>query len=186
MEADWEVEIGPEAPVIDALWDGFVDLTETPALAKELPEVAVLPQLEQALVRLNETQSTVWTAKCDVWPVGDFGDFDPDELDAPVESSLFGWGCYLDLLPRSDQQLGDASRAVAWCKYLCNRLHAIPLRCCRADLVVRSAMMAPDAMDVGVTAYLTACGATAEAAKLVLGEALGRLTDAVLSHSAIE
>jgi hypothetical protein len=26
LEADWEFEVGGDAPVIDALWPGFVDL----------------------------------------------------------------------------------------------------------------------------------------------------------------
>jgi len=186
VEADWEVEMGPRAPVIDALWEGFVDLTNDPALAKVLPEVAVLPQLEHALIRLNEPQSPVWTAKCDVWALDGPESFDPDELDAPEQDALSGWGCYVDLLPRSDQQWGDVARAVASCKYLCGQLHVISLRCCRADLVVRSAMMAPYVIDVGITAYLIACGATADDAKQVLGEALAGLANTVFCHSAVE
>jgi hypothetical protein len=30
MEADWEFEVGGDAPVIDALWPGFVDLRLSP------------------------------------------------------------------------------------------------------------------------------------------------------------
>jgi hypothetical protein len=53
MEADWEFEVGPDAaglaaPVIDALWPGFVDLRRAPELAWHLPEAAQLPALAEA------------------------------------------------------------------------------------------------------------------------------------------
>ena len=38
MEADWEIEIGGDAPVIEAHWFGFVDLRIEPSRANELPE----------------------------------------------------------------------------------------------------------------------------------------------------
>ena len=37
MEADWEVEIGGGAPVIDACWDGYVDLRFNPRMDSSLP-----------------------------------------------------------------------------------------------------------------------------------------------------
>ena len=185
MEADWEVEIGAGAPIIDALWAGYVDLTTAPALVKLLAEVALLPQLEQALLRLNDLRSPVWTAKCDVWPIADTNDLDPDELDASVEDTAFAWCCYVDLLPRGEQW-SDAAQAVGFGRSICGQLQEIPFRCCRADLVVRGATMSPDELAVGITAYLTACGATEEAAKQVLGQALTALTDALCGQSAIE
>jgi len=71
MEADWEVEVGPEAPVIDALWPGFVDLRSAPRQAHTFPEVAQLPPLAAVLARLNAPASPVWTSRCDVWPLED-------------------------------------------------------------------------------------------------------------------
>ena len=38
MEADWEMEIGGSAPVIDAFWAGFEDLRRSPERAGALPE----------------------------------------------------------------------------------------------------------------------------------------------------
>jgi hypothetical protein len=46
------------------------------------------------------------------------------------------------------------------------------LRCCRADLVIRRAFIAPDLDRLGVTMYLTACGASAAEAGRVLDAAL--------------
>jgi len=45
MEAAWEVELGGEAPVIEAIWPGFVDLRLHPEQAWQLPEAAQLHAL---------------------------------------------------------------------------------------------------------------------------------------------
>lgn len=185
MEADWEVEIGPGAPVIDPQWPGFVDLRQTPEFATQLPEVAWLQGLDDALVRLNEARSPVWTAKCDVWPLN-AGEFDADEMSAAPDSAVNGWGCYIDLLPRSDQQWPVPAMATSWCKSMCSLLHGFPMSCCRVDLIVRHAAITPVRMDIAITAYLTACGPTAENANRVLQDALSRFVDALCGRSTIE
>ena len=100
MEADWEIEVGGKAPVIEARWPGFVDLRLHPERASQFPEAAELPALAVALAMLNALASPVWTSKCDVWPVVDSAEFDPDELDAPPGCGAHAMGCYVDLLPR--------------------------------------------------------------------------------------
>jgi hypothetical protein len=45
LEADWEVEIGSEAPVIDACWSGFVDLSSAPERASQLTEAIDFPAI---------------------------------------------------------------------------------------------------------------------------------------------
>src|SRR5271155_5837199 len=104
MQADWEFELGSGAPVIEARWSGFVDLRLDPRRAFLLPEAAQLPALAQALLRLNAAASPVWTSKCDFFPSLAPGEFDADELDAPPSSSVHAVACYIDLLPRSDQE----------------------------------------------------------------------------------
>jgi hypothetical protein len=185
VEADWEVEIGPGAPLIDARWPGFVDLRKIPELARQLPEVSSLRGLDDALVRLNGGNSPVWTSKCDVWPL-DTAEFDPDEMDAIPESAAYGWGCYIDLLPRNDQQWIASAMAVSWCKSICGLLRGVAISCCRADLIVRSAAITPASMDIGITAYLTACGPTAGNANRVLQAALNKFVEALCSQSTIE
>jgi len=189
MEADWEVEIGPDAPVIDPHWPGLVDLQQNPTSARQLPEVALLPDLDQALVRLNAVSSPVWTSKCDVWPLNTH-EFDADEMDAPPESASYGWGCYIDLLPLSDQQWAAPVMAIAWCKDICGLLHEIPLACGRVDLIVRQASLTPGNLDnemrIGITVYLTSCGATSQEANQVLQAVLGRFVDTLGAQSTIE
>lgn len=180
MEADWEVEVGGDAPVMEPRWPGFVDLRVAPERASQLPETAILPGLAEALVRLNAHSSSVTTCKCDVWQP-EF--FDPDELDAPGDSS-HAIACYIDLLPANDASWHSPGPAIAWCKQICSQLRNCPLRSSRADLIVRRAIGGPDQtsdlLDFGVTAYLTACGPTPSSAGANLAAALAILADSLL------
>ena len=176
MEADWEFEVGGDAPVIDACWPGLVDLQRAPEAAWNLPECAEFPALAEALATLNAAASPVWSSKCDFWPRLEAGEFDPDELDVPTDCAAHAMGCYIDLLPKIGWQQGQAEAAS---KQLCGLLRAVPLRSCRADLVIRRALVAAGEVDLGLTAYLTACEHTSAEAKLTLQAALTALTDAV-------
>ena len=213
MEADWEVEIGPGAPVIDACWEGLVDLQLSPELARKFPEAALLPGLAEALMQLNGSAGAtgVRTSKCDVWFVPDREAIDPYELDASPEEALCAWACYIDLVPESGRRWKHASEfagenrlsssvsnaekggsseqtslpasAISWCKSACHGLSADPLRCCRIDLIVREALIHPENPDIGVTAYMIACGSTSDATKLRLRAALERLLAQILDGS---
>ena len=184
MEADWEFELGPDAegidaPVIEARWAGHVDLQRHPERAMDLPEAAQFPALAEALVRMNAADSPVWTSKCDYWPHLEAYEFDPDELDAPPGCTAHAVGCFIDLLPKCDQEWMFPAMAEKACKRICGLLNAVPLRCCRADLVIRRAFISPDVMNLGVTVYLTACGESPAAAALTLVAALAGFTDAL-------
>jgi hypothetical protein len=170
MEADWEVEIGGQAPVIQADWAGFIDLRLAPDHVRQLPEANQLPALAETLLRLNAPSSPVWTSKCDVWHPDTF---DPDELDSPPGERNCAVACYIDLLPLPHTPWPDPMHAVGACKTLCARLRAVALRRCRVDLIVRRASLAPGSLDLGVTAYFTACGSTSADAAVALSSALG-------------
>jgi hypothetical protein len=186
MEADWEFVVGGDAPVIDACWPGFVDLRHAPERAWELAEAAQLAALAATLAKLNAPASPVWTAKCDYWPRLEVGEFDPDELDAPTGCADVALGCYIDLLLSGGQQWALPEQAEGWCKRICVLLRAMPLHCCRVDLVIRRAFVTPQLTGLGVTAYLTACGASSAEAESTLDAALARFADALCSHSTIE
>lgn len=191
MEADWEFEVGGDAPVIEAGWPGFIDLRRFPERALQLPEALELPAMAKALARLNGIGSPVWTSKCDVWPVTDRAAFDADELDAPPGCDTHAIACYVDLLARddasrSDRQWPSPGRIADDCKQVCGLLSAVPLQCCRVDLVIRRAFIAPDRTSLGITAYLTACGSSKGEARQALGAALAAFTDALCGHSKVE
>ncbi|MGA8088894.1 MAG: hypothetical protein WCA10_16580 [Terracidiphilus sp.] len=178
MEADWEFEVGGDAPIIEAHWPGFVDLREDLRRAAELTEARLLQGLADALVRMNATNSPVWTSKTDVF---DPGRLDADELDATREEAQHAIACYVDLLMRSDQQWNSQFKAEQSCREVCARLREIPLRCCRVDLVVRRALIEPERDDLGATAYLTACGRTDCDARSRLAECLAAFAAAIVT-----
>ena len=181
MECDWEFEIAPDAPVIDAAWAEYVNLRAHPERTSHLPEARELPALSEALKHLNAPDSPVWTAKCDVW-IPDA--FDPDELDVPpgqgteTLACYQAIACYIDLLPASGTWL-TMDAIAEWCRGLCAALRTTALRQCRADLVIRRAFLTADRTGLGVTAYLTACGATAADAQESLSAAVNVFADAV-------
>jgi hypothetical protein len=168
MEADWEFEIGGDAPVIEAYWPGFVNLRECPTRASDLAEVEMLPELAPTLLLLNAAESPVWTCKADVFVPGQI---DPDELSGTAEESRFALACYIDMLMRSDQIWQSPSNAEKDCRKLCSQLRKLPLRCCRVDMVIRRAHVG-DAQGLGATVYFTACGATETDVRKNLAECL--------------
>ncbi|KAA6458344.1 hypothetical protein DYQ86_20745 [Acidobacteria bacterium AB60] len=177
MEADWEIEIAPDAPVIDGGWDGYVDLRGIPGRIDELNEPARLPGLRATLLRLNAGGSPVWTAKCDVWALEAF---DPDEMEASREEDRAAQACYLDLIPADPNVSLDGM--AEWCRRLCLELRRRALRQSRVDAVIRRAVVGEsDAGCLGVTAYVSACGPSAQSASKVLSAAVSVLADAVLA-----
>jgi hypothetical protein len=186
MEADWEFEVGADAPVIEAYWAGFVDLRGKPERAHDLPETAQLPGFAAALQRLNSESSPVWTSKCDFWSTLEREEFDPDELDAPLGSAGHAISCFMDLLPKQEGEWAFPARAEAECRRLCTLLSSIPLRCCRVDFIIRRALVVPDVMDLGITACFTACGPGADQAKDTLEAALAAFARALCPESTLQ
>jgi hypothetical protein len=178
MESDWEIEIGDGAPVIDAVWEGYIDLRGDTNRVAEIAETAQFPALSDALIRLNSSSSPMWTAKCDVWPVEAF---DADELDADRDAATSALGCYVDLLPCDAQMFSTLDAAADWCGRLCLHLRARRARQCRADAVLRRAFITPESVGLGVTTYLTACGSTRTEAATAISNALALLADSVLA-----
>jgi hypothetical protein len=182
MQADWEFELGDGAPIIDAAWSGFVDLRSAPVRAYKLPEVAALPSLAQALVRLNAAASPVWTSKCDFWSAESLAEvhFDVFDLDATEAQSAHVLACYIDLLPRGLQWSEPAS-AEQVCRKICTNLKCASTSCSRTDLVIRRAEIAPGESSLGITAYLIACGALEQHTLAALAAALHAFVGAVLN-----
>lgn len=193
MEADWEIEIGPEAPVIEARWPGFVDLRHAPERIKEIEEARRFPALAEALISLNRpkswpdsgigcdaaSESRVWTAKCDLWALDPSLDpWDADELDAASSESVAALACYIDLLSRDASVFAGLDEAETWARATVFRLRQTVCRCCRADLVIRRAFKG-DQEILGITVYTTACGADTIAAEEALRDALMALVGAI-------
>ena len=143
MEADWEIEIGGGAPVIDALWPGFVDLRKSPERIGEITEASQFPALAHLLEALNGADSPLWTAKCDIWKPEAAGlcipatasmktkgqeliQSDLASLEAlPPGDSLSVLACYIDLLPVESKVFVDWRQAENFCREWIARLGQI-------------------------------------------------------------
>jgi hypothetical protein len=168
MEADWETEIGPDAPIIDALWPGFVDLRREPHRIAEIPEAALFPTLANALLLINDPTSSFWSSKCDSWPLDHC---DPDEMEASEEEFTAAEACYIDLLPYAGQAFSSLAAAEGCVRTVVNQLRRISCSCSRADLAIRQALVA-DQEGFAITAYIAGCGIDQNAARAALSEAL--------------
>ena len=190
MEADWEVELGPDAPVIEPDWPGFIDLREHPERLREITEAMQFPALCDALSRLNAKifgrgQGT-YTSKCDVWRIEAANDspaVDPFEMDALSEEATAGVACYIDLLPWPEEVFPSLQTAERWTTAMVAVLRATECRCARIDLVVRRAVLA-DGEGFGVTAYAQGCGASIDAAETSLSRVLAELAHAMAGSEA--
>jgi hypothetical protein len=167
MDADWEVEVGGGAPVIEALWSGFVDLRRNPERLGEIAEAADFPALADLLRALNGFTSPVWTAKCDVWEPA-AADLVCPTLPSPSgEIQQTALACYIDLLPVEGQVFAHWQQAKDFCRAWTKRLVPLNLADSRVELIVRQAV-AGQAEGFGVTAYLGATGKN----RIVAAEAL--------------
>jgi hypothetical protein len=184
--ADWEFEVGEGAPVIEAWWPGFIDLRRSPGSIVEIAEAGALPTLGDALIGLNARSSPVWTSKCGVWTKDDGELFDVDEFDAPPGGTAHTHGCYIDLLRRGEEQWASADAIADVCRHWSANLHALPLRSCRADLIIRRAFTPPERMHLAVTAYLTGSGSTSEEARAALEAALPAFADVFCAKSTLQ
>jgi len=178
MDADYSVELGPEAPSLEIPWIDpggerqYVDLrTETEAIEHNIELVSEahdFPALRRFLIELNSQRSVWRTAKCDVWTETDCQGGNQYERE-------FLQGCYVDVAlaetetepreglefhRRSAQQFArlmeedDAIEASA----------EIVVRRCYFHIVAAGATLEESDAGYCLTVFLTGYGASAEAA----------------------
>jgi hypothetical protein len=184
MDVDWEVEIGGDAPVIEAQWSGLIDLRTHPQRIDEIFEVSSVPQLGDLLLALNSENSPVWTSKCDVW-----------------EPEPNANGCYVDMLPREPQLFGDWKEMERFCQAVVRRIapkaedDALENpKASRAflvadgsaedtslNLIIRRAVNGGDE-GFGITAYFAAANSQVRGAKSELGALMGKFLDAMMDR----
>ena len=157
MEADWDVEIGADAPSIAVPWEGFVDLRIDPVAAAHLiSEAANYPALRHALVTLNSAESRVFTSKCDVWRLKS-EEIDPDEFGARRENASFGFASYIDTLLVDPQNFRSFEIHEILVRDITRELWTGALANGRVDLVIRPAI-ADSSSGCGITIYAAGCG----------------------------
>lgn len=182
MEADWAAEIGPRLHHIDASWAGFIDLRNRPDALSAIPETAAAPGLREALTRLNEPHSPVFTCKCDFWPL-DTDELDPWEYDYPPWEQRIGVASYIDLVVRDTAVFASFDRHESWVRASALRLRDLPAAGGRADLVIRAALDG-DRSGFGVTLYAAGCGPDAPAAHTAWEAILRAAVTATMNQAA--
>jgi hypothetical protein len=153
-----------------------------------LSETIHFPALAAALEKLNAPASPIWTVKCDWWPALDLAavGLGRHELDAAEDSVAHAAGCYIDLLPRTEAAWSAQMPAEGAARTLCGAMDRVAIDCCRIDLIVRSAFIVAGRVDLGITAYITACGPTAAQAHETLAQALAAFTDVAANDSTLK
>jgi len=100
MEADYSVELGPDAPALELPWTDpegrsqYVELRGsglTDCDLDRIVETQRFPALRRFLADVNSQPSTWQTVKCDVWD-------DKTEATENVYDAGFTRGCYVDLV----------------------------------------------------------------------------------------
>ncbi|WP_446745618.1 hypothetical protein [Silvibacterium acidisoli] len=175
MEADWEAEIGEDLPKIELPWSGYVDLRQDASAIDRIEEAVRHPALAEALQRLNAAESSLVTAKCDVWLAEE--PVDGYEFDAGPHDAQVALASYIDVMLRDAPSFG-VYEAIA--RKLVAALHKEPLKNGRVDCILRGAWI--DGADgFGMTLYVTGCGADAVAAEERWKAVLRRAVDATIA-----
>ncbi|HXF25805.1 MAG TPA: hypothetical protein VN610_00960 [Bryobacteraceae bacterium] len=158
MEADWSVEIGPGLPVIDVIWDGFVDLRSSPDKVDTVEEARRQPAIREALLALNGGGSHLITTKCDCWSLTG-AEIDPDEFSASRKAASMGFASYIDVVDCEPDRFVSFELQEQRARAIISALRTLELRQGRVDLVVRAAVQSTQ-NGFGLTLYAAGCGAS--------------------------
>ena len=182
MEADWLVEIGPDLPVIDVAWNGFVDLRSSPDKVDTIEEARRHSAIREVLLGLNAGGSPVFTTKCDYWTL-DEAEIDPDEFAASRETARCGFASYIDVVDRDLGRFASFKFHECLGAQLSSDLHTVDLLQGRVDLVV-SAAVRDSQSGFGITIYAAGCGASEADAYAAWEAVLGSAVAATIAAAA--
>lgn len=136
MQADFSVELGGDAPVLEIPWRStdplirYYDLKIHPELVSHIPEATAYPELGVFLSRINAAGFPLATAKCDVW----------SSSEVAPEEEIFGdrkFVSYIDLVFVDQGDRYSFERHEAFAKELCSLLGHAPEIAATVDLVIR-------------------------------------------------
>jgi hypothetical protein len=178
MEADWGVEVGPDAPAIVVPWDGFVDLRNLSSSVQVIREAASHPPLREALIRLNSKGSRTFTSKCDIWWLRQ-EEIDNDEFGARPENAISGFASYIDILLLEPNQFRSFGFHEFFVRRLTQQLRELDQPNCRVDLEVRAAVV-DSCSGYGITIYAAGCGQNPSQAQMSWQEVLHSAVNATI------
>jgi hypothetical protein len=177
MLSDWSAECSSDDPVLVVPWSDpsdpsgdrrFIDLRENPYDLDHLPEAMHYPTLMHALRALNAARSSVFTAKCDAWPL-ELDELDNlrAELDVIVEDAPDGFGSYIDLLWRDRSIFASYHQQEQMLHRLTRHAATLEYPYAMLDCVIRPALLDLTGPQEGfaVSLYVKALGHDAQTAE---------------------
>ena len=195
MDADWTVECGADDPLVVIPWANaegtvaYLDLRASPDSLLEIPEAAHYPVIATALRCWNQSDSPLFTAKCDVWEYPE-SLFDAEDL----PGFTFARGSYIDLIPNAPEDFSSFAAAEAQLRRCTEIARALPSLHARCEWTLRRAWItvskktsgAPDVetsynKGFATTLYVWGYGMSAHEAALVWTAALESLLHPVLT-----
>jgi len=136
MQADFAVELGPDAPALEIPWHSndpqvrYYDLKSHPELVPQLPEAQAYPELASFLSRINATGFSLTTAKCDAWSTSE----------VTPEEEMFGdrkFVSYIDLVFVDQEDRCSFEKHEVFVRELCGLLSHAPEIPAAVELVIR-------------------------------------------------
>lgn len=136
MQADFSVELGPDAPALEIPWRSddprvrYYDLKNHPELVQQIPDAVAFPELGSFLSRMNAAEFPLATAKCDAWLSNKV---DPEE-------EVFGdrkFVSYVDLIFVDEADQRSFEKHEAFSRELCRLLSHAPEIAATVELVIR-------------------------------------------------
>jgi hypothetical protein len=177
MLSEWSAECSSDDPVLVVPWSDpsdpsgnrrFIDLRDNPYDLDHLPEAEHFPPLMHALRALNATRSSVFTAKCDAWPL-DSEELDHlrTELDMIAEDAPDGFGSYIDLLWRERSIFASYHQQEQMLHRLTRHATTLEYPYAMLDCVIRPALVDLTGPQEGfaVSLYVKALGHDAQTAE---------------------
>ncbi len=166
MEADWSVEIGGDAAVIETGWPGWIDIAQDRKRIALLDEVLNFPALGQAMENILSAKSRFLPTKCDFWRSDE--PVDPYEFDAQPGTHHTSANCSLDLLPQPVTRWSNLLAAESWARAAVAAFQSIRCPGARVEIVLRQAFEQQQS-GIGIALYASACGpTTAQAAEALI------------------
>ena len=195
MDADWSVECAADDPLVVVPWKNaagtitYIDLRAFPDALTEIPEARESPALAAALHRWNQSDSPIFTAKCDLWA------YPADLFDAEdLPGFAFAHGGYIDLIQRAPHLFASFPLAEAQLRRWTEVARSLATPNARCEWTLRRAWIAPPehAPDLpssetlyskgfATTLYVWGYGASPQAAAAAWASALDCLVDPVLT-----
>ncbi len=189
MQSDWTVACAADDPEVVIPWAGkdpslhFVDLRQSPEALREISEAAEYPCVAAALRRWNQPDTSLFTAKCDVWsyPAKLF-----DAEDLP--EFAYARGSYIDLLSADAASFANFDACERQLRVWTEISRSIGLQACRCEWTLRPAriysalpQLASDASmsrnGFATTLYTWGYGDSPEAAAIAWDAALQALIE---------